>query len=153
MLGSPGLRRNVQVLEEASDGRVGGLWRISEQFVRRIWNHFDAGEITGYCVRDLVRGLYRYERISSAHEHERRAADGGERRQEVHSASLVPVEVEVDLHRSAAHGFEPVAERIRVKCQQLGATKVFDKSNELDEMLGWLNRFARSDRGAAASHS
>jgi len=41
---------------------------------------------------------------------------------------------------------------IRVKCQQLGATKVFDKSNELDEMLGWLNRFARSDRGAAASH-
>jgi DNA-binding NarL/FixJ family response regulator len=42
---------------------------------------------------------------------------------------------------------------IRVKCQQLGATKVFDKSNELDEMLGWLNRFARSDRGAAASHA
>ena len=42
---------------------------------------------------------------------------------------------------------------IRVKCQQLGATKVFDKSNELDEMLGWLNRFAQSDRGAAASHS
>jgi DNA-binding NarL/FixJ family response regulator len=40
---------------------------------------------------------------------------------------------------------------VRVKCQQLGATKVFDKSNELDEMLGWLNRFARSDRGAAAS--
>ena len=42
---------------------------------------------------------------------------------------------------------------IRVKCQQLGATKVFDKSNELDEMLGWLNRFAQSDRGAAASRS
>jgi DNA-binding NarL/FixJ family response regulator len=42
---------------------------------------------------------------------------------------------------------------IRVKCQQLGATKVFDKSNELDEMLGWLNRYAQSDRGAAASHS
>ena len=42
---------------------------------------------------------------------------------------------------------------IRVKCQQLGAIKVFDKSNELDEMLGWLNRFAQSDRGAAASHS
>lgn len=41
---------------------------------------------------------------------------------------------------------------IRVKCQQLGATKVFDKSNELDEMLGWLNRFAQSDRGAAASN-
>ena len=42
---------------------------------------------------------------------------------------------------------------IRVKCQQLGATKVFDKSNELDEMLGWLNRFAQSDRGAAVSRS
>ncbi|MDQ6638085.1 MAG: response regulator [Pseudomonadota bacterium] len=42
---------------------------------------------------------------------------------------------------------------IRVKCQELGATKVFDKSNELDEMLGWLNRFAQNDRGAAASHS
>jgi DNA-binding NarL/FixJ family response regulator len=42
---------------------------------------------------------------------------------------------------------------IRVKCQQLGAAKVFDKSNELDEMLGWLNRYAQTDRGAAASHS
>ena len=42
---------------------------------------------------------------------------------------------------------------IRVKCQQLGATKVFDKSNELDEMLAWLSRFARSGRGAAASRS
>ena len=42
---------------------------------------------------------------------------------------------------------------IRVKCQQLGATKVFDNSNELDEMLGWLNRFAQSDRGAVASRS
>ena len=42
---------------------------------------------------------------------------------------------------------------IRVKCQQLGATKVFDKSNELDEMLGWLNRFALSDPGAAASRA
>jgi len=40
---------------------------------------------------------------------------------------------------------------IRAKCQQLGATKVFDKSNELDEMLAWLSRFARSGRGAAAS--
>ena len=39
---------------------------------------------------------------------------------------------------------------IRLKCQQLGATKVFDKSNELDEMLGWLNRFAQGDRGVAA---
>ena len=42
---------------------------------------------------------------------------------------------------------------IRVKCQQLGATKVFDKSNELDEMLGWLSRFARNGLGAAASRS
>jgi DNA-binding NarL/FixJ family response regulator len=42
---------------------------------------------------------------------------------------------------------------IRVKCQQLGASKVFDKSNELDEMFGWLNRFARSDRGVVASRS
>jgi|KBSMisStandDraft_5_1062788.scaffolds.fasta_scaffold273233_2 DNA-binding NarL/FixJ family response regulator len=42
---------------------------------------------------------------------------------------------------------------IRAKCQQLGATKVFDKSNELDEMLAWLSRFARSGRGAAASRS
>ncbi len=42
---------------------------------------------------------------------------------------------------------------IRVKCQELGATKVFDKSNELDEMLDWLNRFAQSDREAAASRS
>ena len=42
---------------------------------------------------------------------------------------------------------------IRKKCQELGATKVFDKSNELDEMLAWLSRFARSGRGAAASHS
>ena len=42
---------------------------------------------------------------------------------------------------------------IRAKCQQLGATKVFDKSNELDEMLGWLSRFARSGLGAAASRS
>ncbi len=42
---------------------------------------------------------------------------------------------------------------IRAKCLELGATTVFDKSNELDEMLGWLKRFARSDHGAAASHS
>ena len=42
---------------------------------------------------------------------------------------------------------------IRAKCQQLGATKVFDKSNELDEMLGWLNRFAQSDRREAASRA
>jgi DNA-binding NarL/FixJ family response regulator len=42
---------------------------------------------------------------------------------------------------------------IRAKCEQLGAAKVFDKSNEIDEMLAWLNRFAQSDRGAAASRS
>jgi len=42
---------------------------------------------------------------------------------------------------------------IRQKCQELGAVKVFDKSNELDEMLAWLSRFARSGRGAAASLS
>ena len=42
---------------------------------------------------------------------------------------------------------------IRTKCLELGATAVFDKSNELDEMLRWLNRFARTDHGAAASHS
>ena len=42
---------------------------------------------------------------------------------------------------------------VRKKCQELGAVKVFDKSNELDEMLSWLSRFARSGRGAAASHS
>jgi DNA-binding NarL/FixJ family response regulator len=42
---------------------------------------------------------------------------------------------------------------IRVKCRELGAAKVFDKSNELDEMLGWLSRYARSGRGAAALHS
>jgi DNA-binding NarL/FixJ family response regulator len=42
---------------------------------------------------------------------------------------------------------------IRAKCLELGASKVFDKSNELEEMLAWLSRFARSDRGAAASHS
>ncbi len=42
---------------------------------------------------------------------------------------------------------------VRAKCEELGATKVFDKSNELEEMLGWLSRYARSDRAAAASHS
>ena len=42
---------------------------------------------------------------------------------------------------------------IRAKCAQLGAAKVFDKSNEIDEMLGWLNRYARSDRGVAALRS
>ncbi|MEO8079253.1 MAG: response regulator [Caldimonas sp.] len=29
---------------------------------------------------------------------------------------------------------------IRAKCAELGADKVFDKSNEIDEMLAWLNR-------------
>jgi len=42
---------------------------------------------------------------------------------------------------------------IRAKCLELGATAVFDKSNELDEMLGWLNRFARTGHGVPASHS
>ncbi len=42
---------------------------------------------------------------------------------------------------------------MRAKCLELGATTVFDKSNELDEMLGWLSRFARTGHGAAASHS
>ena len=42
---------------------------------------------------------------------------------------------------------------IRKKCLELGANEVFDKSNQLDEMLGWLTRFARSGHGAAASHS
>ena len=42
---------------------------------------------------------------------------------------------------------------IREKCLELGANEVFDKSNQLDEMLGWLKRFARSGHAAAASHS
>jgi DNA-binding NarL/FixJ family response regulator len=42
---------------------------------------------------------------------------------------------------------------VRAKCVELRADAVFDKSNELDEMLGWLRRFSRSDLGAAASHS
>ncbi len=42
---------------------------------------------------------------------------------------------------------------IRVKCLELGAAAVFDKSNELDEMLGWLKRFASSGPVAAASRS
>ena len=29
---------------------------------------------------------------------------------------------------------------IRAKCAELGADKVFDKSNEIDEMLGYFNR-------------
>ena len=31
---------------------------------------------------------------------------------------------------------------IRAKCAELGADKVFDKSNEIDEMLGYFNRLA-----------
>ena len=42
---------------------------------------------------------------------------------------------------------------VRVKCLELGAVQVFDKSNELDEMLGWLKRFAQSDREAAGLRS
>ncbi len=42
---------------------------------------------------------------------------------------------------------------IRAKCLELGASAVFDKSNELDEMLGWLTRFAKSDLGVPALHS
>lgn len=29
---------------------------------------------------------------------------------------------------------------VRAKCAELGADKVFDKSNEIEEMLGYLNR-------------
>ena len=29
---------------------------------------------------------------------------------------------------------------IRAKCVELGADKVFDKSNEIDEMFGYFNR-------------
>lgn len=42
---------------------------------------------------------------------------------------------------------------IRVKCLELGAAEVFDKSNQLDEMIGWLKRFAQNGHGVAASHS
>ena len=42
---------------------------------------------------------------------------------------------------------------IRKKCQELGANQVFDKSNELEEMLAWLTRFSKSDRAAAVSRS
>ena len=33
---------------------------------------------------------------------------------------------------------------IRAKCAELGADKVFDKSNEIDEMLGYLNRLGNA---------
>jgi DNA-binding NarL/FixJ family response regulator len=31
---------------------------------------------------------------------------------------------------------------VRAKCTELGAERVFDKSNEIDEMLGYFNRLA-----------
>ncbi len=37
---------------------------------------------------------------------------------------------------------------IRAKCTELGADRVFDKSNEIEEMLGYCNRLA-----APATHS
>ena len=33
---------------------------------------------------------------------------------------------------------------MRDKCEELGAERVFDKSNEIDEMLAYCNRLARS---------
>jgi len=38
---------------------------------------------------------------------------------------------------------------MRAKCVELGAAAVFDKSNEIDEMLGYVNRLAHA--GAVAS--
>lgn len=40
---------------------------------------------------------------------------------------------------------------VRAKCADLGAEKVFDKSNEIDEMLAWFNRAATGERGLAAA--
>ena len=40
---------------------------------------------------------------------------------------------------------------VRMKCEELGAEKVFDKSNEIDEMLAWFNREARTGRAASVS--
>jgi DNA-binding NarL/FixJ family response regulator len=37
---------------------------------------------------------------------------------------------------------------IRAKCAELGAEKVFDKSNELEEMLRWFNRIGGEGRSA-----
>ncbi len=34
---------------------------------------------------------------------------------------------------------------IRAKCMELGADGVFDKSNEIDEMLAYCNRLSRAD--------
>ena len=38
---------------------------------------------------------------------------------------------------------------VRAKCADLGAEKVFDKSNEIDEMLAYCNRLAASHATAA----
>ena len=39
---------------------------------------------------------------------------------------------------------------VRAACEKLGVDKVFDKSNELEEMLAWLRRFSQSDRATPA---
>ena len=39
---------------------------------------------------------------------------------------------------------------IRAKCAELGAEKVFDKSNELEEMLRWMNRIGAESRAEGA---
>lgn len=40
---------------------------------------------------------------------------------------------------------------IRAKCLELGAAEVFDKSNEIDEMRGYLNRLADAPPSLQAS--
>ena len=40
---------------------------------------------------------------------------------------------------------------IRVKCRELGADEVFDKSNELDEMLRYCNRLRPSAESTATA--
>lgn len=39
---------------------------------------------------------------------------------------------------------------VRAKCAELGADKVFDKSNEIDEMLAYFNRLRAADASAGA---
>lgn len=39
---------------------------------------------------------------------------------------------------------------VRKACLELGAEKVFDKSNEIDEMLGWLRRLPQEPARATA---
>ena len=39
---------------------------------------------------------------------------------------------------------------IRAKCAELGAEKVFDKSNELEEMLRWFNRIGGEGKADGA---